>query len=177
VDARYLARLRSEADVHKLYGAVDSLYASIHVAGGFDMGPIQDTLIATWDHLIRMNATTCFLCCREAARAFESREGRIVNVSARPVLVPTAQMSAYAASKAAVAALTTTLAEELAGGGVWVNAVVPSIIDTPTNRAAMPGADYSAWPAPEDIAETIAFLASPQNAVTRGALVPVYGRF
>jgi NAD(P)-dependent dehydrogenase (short-subunit alcohol dehydrogenase family) len=85
-------------------------------------------------------------------------------------------MSAYAASKAAVAALTLSLAEELASHGTWVNAVVPSIIDTPANRQAMPGADHGAWPKPDDIAEAIAFLASPQNAVIRGALVPVYGK-
>jgi NAD(P)-dependent dehydrogenase (short-subunit alcohol dehydrogenase family) len=85
-------------------------------------------------------------------------------------------MSAYAASKAAVAALTLSLAEELADRAIWVNAVVPSIIDTPANRAAMPDAGHDAWPKPEEIAETIAFLASPQNLATRGALVPVYGR-
>ena len=168
--------LGREADVIRLYGATESLYASIHVAGGFAMGPIADTTVDTWEHLVRMNATTCFLCCREASRAFQGREGRIVNIAARPVLVPSAQMTAYAASKAAVAALTLSLAEELAPSGVWVNAVVPSIIDTPANRAAMPDADHGAWPSPAEIAETIAFLASPQNAVTRGALVPVYGR-
>ena len=167
---------RAEEDVRGAYGAIDSLYASIHVAGGFDMGPIEDTTLETWDHLMRLNASTCFLCCREAARALDDRGGRIVNVTAKPVLTPAAQMSAYAASKAAVAALTTTLSAELASRNVWVNAVVPSIIDTPANRKAMPNADHSAWPSPEDIAETIAFLASPQNAVTRGALVPVYGR-
>lgn len=168
--------LGSEDDVDRLYGRVDSLHASVHVAGGFDMGPIENTSIDAWQHLLRMNATTCFLCCRAAARSFGERGGRIVNVAARPVMVPTAQMGAYAASKAAVAALTTTLSEELASRGVWVNAVVPSIIDTPANREAMPDADYAAWPTPEAIAETIAFLASPQNSATRGALVPVYGR-
>lgn len=106
----------------------------------------------------------------------EGREGRIVNVAARPVLVPTAQMGAYAASKAAVAALTLSLAEELSESSIWVNAIVPSIIDTAANRDAMPDADYDAWPKPEEIAETIVFLASPQNAATRGALVPVYGK-
>ncbi len=106
----------------------------------------------------------------------QGRNGRIVNVAARPVLVPTAQMTAYSASKAAVAALTVSLAEELSESGIWVNAIVPSIIDTPANRAAMPDAGHGAWPKPDEIAETIAFLASPQNAVTRGALVPVYGK-
>ena len=168
--------LSKETDVAGLYGATSALYASVHIAGGFAMGPVGDTSLETWEHLMRMNATTCFLCCRETVRTLGGGEGRIVNVAARPALVPTAQMSAYAASKAAVAALTLSLAEELAESGVWVNAIVPSIIDTRANRAAMPDADHAAWPTPEQIAETVAFLASPQNAVTRGALVPVYGK-
>jgi NAD(P)-dependent dehydrogenase (short-subunit alcohol dehydrogenase family) len=168
--------LSVEADVDRLFGATSSLYASVHIAGGFAMGPVASTSLETWDHLMRMNATTCFLSCREAVKAMDGRDGRIVNVAARPVLVPTAQMTAYSASKAAVAALTLSLAEELAESSIWVNAIVPSIIDTPANRAAMPDADHSAWPTPEQIAETIAFLASPQNSVTRGALVPVYGQ-
>jgi len=85
-------------------------------------------------------------------------------------------MAAYAASKAAVSALTLSLAEEVASEGIWVNAVVPSIMDTEANRKAMPKADHAKWPKPEEVAATIAFLASPQNAVTRAALVPVYGR-
>jgi NAD(P)-dependent dehydrogenase (short-subunit alcohol dehydrogenase family) len=168
--------LSVEADVVRLFAATSALYASIHVAGGFAMGPIVSTSIDVWEHLMRMNATTCFLSCREAVKAMAGREGRIVNVAARPVLVPTGQMTAYAASKAAVAALTLSLAEELAGSSIWVNAIVPSIIDTGANRAAMPGADHHAWPKPDEIAEIVAFLASPQNSVTRGALVPVYGK-
>lgn len=165
-----------EKDVDRLYASTDSLYASIHLAGGFAMGSIADTSLGTWERLMRMNATTCFLCCRQAVRTMQGREGRIVNVSARPVVVPSAQMSAYAASKAAVAALTLSLAEELVDSDVWVNAIVPSIIDTPANRAAMPDADHGPWPKPMEIAQTVAFLASPANAVTRGALVPVYGK-
>jgi NAD(P)-dependent dehydrogenase (short-subunit alcohol dehydrogenase family) len=168
--------LSVEDDVTRLFGATASLYASIHVAGGFAMGPIASTSLDVWDDLMRMNATTCFLSCREAVKAMGGRAGRIVNVAARPALVPTGQMAAYAASKAAVAALTLSLAEELAESSIWVNAIIPSIIDTDANRAAMPDADHSAWPKPEEIAETVAFLASPQNAVTRGALVPVYGK-
>jgi NAD(P)-dependent dehydrogenase (short-subunit alcohol dehydrogenase family) len=168
--------LTVDSDVTQLFAATSSLYASIHIAGGFAMGPLVSTGLDTWDHLMRMNATTCFLSCREAVKAMSGRDGRIVNVAARPALVPTGQMAAYAASKAAVAALTLSLAEELAAASIWVNAVVPSIIDTRANREAMPDADHDAWPKPEEIAETIAFLASPQNAVTRGALVPVYGQ-
>jgi NAD(P)-dependent dehydrogenase (short-subunit alcohol dehydrogenase family) len=167
--------LRVEADVTRLFGATSALYASIHVAGGFATGPITSTALEIWDHLIGINATTCFLCCREAVKSMDGREGRIVNVAARPAVIPTAQMTAYSASKAAVAALTLSLAEELSSSLIWVNAIVPSIIDTEANRTAMPDAHHGMWPKPEEIAETVAFLASPQNAVTRGALVPVYG--
>ncbi len=168
--------MRVEADVARLFAEASALYASIHIAGGFAMGPIGSIGLDVWDHLMRMNATTCFLSCREAVKAMEGREGRIVNVAARPVLIPTGQMSAYSASKAAVAALTLSLAEELSASSIWINAIVPSIIDTKANRAAMPDADHSAWPKPDEIAETVAFLASPQNSVVRGALVPVYGK-
>ena len=104
--------------------------------------------------------------------------GRIVNVSARAGLEwrSGAGMAAYTASKAAVAALTAALAEEVAKDGILVNAVAPSIMDTPANRQAMPKADYAAWPKVEEVAATILFLASPDNRVTRGAVVPVYGK-
>jgi NAD(P)-dependent dehydrogenase (short-subunit alcohol dehydrogenase family) len=85
-------------------------------------------------------------------------------------------MVAYNASKAGVASITQTLAEELKPERVLVNAVLPSIMDSPANRRAMPGADFDAWPKVEDVARAIAFLASPANALTSGALVPVYGQ-
>src|SRR4051794_38121175 len=128
-----------------------------------------------------MNFVTAFLCCRAAINAIARSSGgggRIVNVAARPALEPRlgAGMTAYAASKAAVAALTQALGEEVARDGILVNAVVPSIMDTPANRSAMPKADFSAWPKVEEVAATILFLASPENKLTRSALVPVYGR-
>jgi NAD(P)-dependent dehydrogenase (short-subunit alcohol dehydrogenase family) len=85
-------------------------------------------------------------------------------------------MTAYAASKAAVAALTQALAQEVAGDGILVNAVAPSIMDTPGNRKDMPKADFTLWPKVEEVAATIFFLAGPENRLTRGAIVPVYGR-
>lgn len=131
-----------------------------------------------------MNAMSAFLCSREAVRRIRSGGapdapppgGRLVNVSAKPALVPSAGVSAYAMSKAAVSALTLSLSEELKDESIWVNAVVPSIMDTAVNRAAMPNADYDRWPKVEEVAATIVFLASPENRTTRGALVPVYGR-
>ena len=104
--------------------------------------------------------------------------GRIVNVAARQALEPRtgAKMSAYTAAKAGVAALSAALGEELAGEGILVNAVVPSIMDTPTNRRDMPKANFDAWPKVEEVAATILFLASPENKLTRSGLVPVFGK-
>jgi len=170
--------LTDEAAVGRLYAGVPTLWASIHLAGGFAYAPIGDTSPAVLRRQIDMNFTTCFLCCRAAVAAVAraGAGGRIVNVAARPALEGRlgANMTAYAASKAAVATLTLALAEEVVGHGILVNAVAPSILDTPANRAAMAGADYSRWVAPADIARLIAFLASPENQVTRGAVIPVY---
>lgn len=170
--------LTSEPDVTRLYDGVGDLWASIHIAGGFAMGNVADTDKAGMMHLLNMNFVSCYLCCRAAVRAFGAGGGRIVNTAARPALEPRlgAGMAPYAASKAAVAAFTQALAAEVAARSILVNAVAPSIIDTPANRAAMPKADHSAWPKPEEIAATIAFLASPDNKVTTGGVVPVPGR-
>jgi NAD(P)-dependent dehydrogenase (short-subunit alcohol dehydrogenase family) len=142
------------------------------------MGNVADTDKAGMMHMLNMNFVRCYLCCRAAVLGFGEGGGRIVNIAARPALEPRlgAGMTPYAASKAAVAAFTQALAAEVAGRNILVNAIVPSIIDTPANRAAMPKADHSAWPKPGDIAATIAFLASPENKVTTGAVVPVPGR-
>jgi NAD(P)-dependent dehydrogenase (short-subunit alcohol dehydrogenase family) len=171
--------LTDEAAVARLYDAVPKLWASIHLAGGFAMKPAGQTTKADLMQQIEMNFITAFLCCAAAVNTMSrAGGGRIVNVAARPALEPRlgAGMSAYAASKAAVAAFTQALAEEVANDGILVNAVVPSIMDTPANRAAMPKADHSVWPKVEEVAATILFLASPENTVTRGGLVPVYGK-
>jgi NAD(P)-dependent dehydrogenase (short-subunit alcohol dehydrogenase family) len=185
-DSRVLVRegveLADEGSVGAFFGdAVDvhgGLWASVHVAGGFAMSPLRETDGRGFMHQIEMNALTCFLCCREAVTRMGPGGGRIVNVAARPALEARAGsgMVAYTASKAAVAALTQALAEEVAGEGILVNAVVPSTIDTPANRRSMPGADFSAWPKVEEVAATILYLASAANRCTRGGLVPVYGR-
>lgn len=170
--------LAIESAVEGFYADIAGLYASIHLAGGFSMARIEDTTNHEFQHLVSMNGTTAFLCSREAVRAIKAggKGGRIVNVAARPALVPTGGVVAYAASKALVAALTQSLAEEVKGDGIWVNAIVPSTMDTPANRRAMPDADFDAWPKLDEVTETIVFLASPANGCTRGALVPVYGR-
>jgi NAD(P)-dependent dehydrogenase (short-subunit alcohol dehydrogenase family) len=172
--------LADEAAVAKLFDGVPRLWASIHLAGGFAMTPVADTTKSDLMAQVDMNFVTAFLCCRAAVNAMTrtGEGGRIVNVAARPALEwrAGAGMVAYAASKAAVAALTVALAEEVVKAGILVNAVAPSILDTPANRAAMPKADHAAWPKVAEVAATIRFLASPDNKVTRGAVVPVYGR-
>jgi NAD(P)-dependent dehydrogenase (short-subunit alcohol dehydrogenase family) len=172
--------LTDEAAVEGFYRQIPDLWASIHIAGGFTFGPVATTGKAVLASQIDMNLVTSFLCCRSAVNAMTARPsgGRIVNVAARPALEwrSGAGMAAYTASKAAVAAFTVALAEEVAKDGILVNAVAPSIMDTETNRKAMPKADHAAWPKVEDVAQTVLFLASPGNKVTRGAIVPVYGR-
>jgi NAD(P)-dependent dehydrogenase (short-subunit alcohol dehydrogenase family) len=164
-----------EAQVIAFYEALPELWASIHLIGGFAMAPVRRTTLADFEKQWRLNTVTCFLACREAARKMKGG-GRIVNVASRPVVQPAGGMIAYVAAKAGVAAITQSLGPELVGDGILVNAVVPSIIDTAANRLAMPAADHASWPKPAQIAETIVFLASPENTLTTGALVPVYGR-
>jgi NAD(P)-dependent dehydrogenase (short-subunit alcohol dehydrogenase family) len=170
--------LSQEAATSAYYAALPPLWASIQLAGGFAMAPITETSLGDFEQQWRINAVTCFLACREAVRSIRKAGGggRIVNIAARPVLVPTPGMTAYVASKASVAAITQSLAAELAAENILVNAVLPSVMDTPANRAAMPTANYAAWPKPAEVAQAIGFLASPQNALTSGSLVPVYGR-
>ncbi len=168
--------LADEASVAEVYERITP-WASIHIAGGFAMGKVAETDKAALTAQLDNNLISCFLCCRAAVNAMRG-PGRIVNVAARPALEwrSGAGMSAYTIAKTGVAALTVTLAEEVAKDGILVNAVAPSIMDTAANRAAMPKADFGAWPKVEEVAATIVFLASPGNKVTRGAIVPVYGK-
>jgi NAD(P)-dependent dehydrogenase (short-subunit alcohol dehydrogenase family) len=168
--------LADEAQVARVYAGT-SPWASIHIAGGFAPGKVAETDKKAFIAQIDSNLTSCFLCCRAAVNAMRSG-GRIVNVAARPALEwrSGAGMSAYTVSKAGVAALTVALAEEVAKDGILVNAVAPSTMDTPANRKAMPKANFDAWPKVEEVAATIVFLASTDNRVTRGAIVPVYGK-
>ncbi len=170
--------LDDERQVAAFYGDLAGLWASIHLVGGFAMAKIADTSLADFEKQWRLNTATCFLACREAVKAIRKTGsgGRIVNVAARPVQTPVPGMIAYATAKAGVAAITQALADEVLADNILVNAVLPSTIDTPANRAAMPKADFANWPKPAQIAQTIAFLASPENALTTGTLVPVYGR-
>jgi NAD(P)-dependent dehydrogenase (short-subunit alcohol dehydrogenase family) len=172
--------LAEESAVARLFEGVPALWASIHLVGGFAMAPVGKTSKADLMKQVDMNFVTAFLCCRAAVNAMTrtGAGGRIVNVATRPALEwrAGAGMVAYVASKAAVAALTVALAEEVVQADILVNAVAPSTMDTAANRAAMPKADFNAWTKVEDVAATILFLASPENRVTRGGVVPVYGK-
>ncbi|KIG16991.1 Dehydrogenase [Enhygromyxa salina] len=178
VELRYGVDLTDERAACNYFNEIPRPWATLNVAGGFSMAPLVETSFTEFEHMWRMNVVSCFLACRESVRRMRESDagGRIVNVSARPALVPTAGMIAYAAAKSAVAAMTQALAEELASEKIWVNAVAPSIIDTPANRAAMPNAPHDRWPSPAAIAATILTLASPENHCARGAVVPVFGQ-
>jgi NAD(P)-dependent dehydrogenase (short-subunit alcohol dehydrogenase family) len=171
--------LSDETAAGRVFSGVSGLWASIHIAGGFAFGPLADTDAEALRGQVNMNLMSCLWCCRAAVPAIAAggNGGRIVNVAARPALEwrDGAGKVAYAAAKAGVAALTVALAEEVVAQGILVNAVAPAILDTPANRAAMPDADFARWPKVEDVARAILFLASPENQVVRGAVVPVYG--
>lgn len=172
--------LADEAAVTRYYDGLESLWASIHVAGAYVYAPIARSDKALLMNQLETNLISAYLCSRAAALTLRrlNSGGRIVNVAARQALEHRLGSGsvAYTLAKAGVAALTTALGAELAGENILVNAVAPSIMDTAGNRKAMPDADFASWPKVEDVAATILFLASPANTATRGAVVPVYGR-
>ena len=158
-------------------GELGGLDVLLNIAGGFRWETVEGGDPETWPQLYRLNVLTATNASRAAVPHLKrSAAGRIVNVGSAAALKAGLGMGAYAASKAGVHALTQALAEELKTDGVTVNAVLPSIIDTPTNRADMPEADVSAWVAPEHLAAVILFLASEVAGAVSGALVPVTGR-
>lgn len=166
----------AEAAVGKVaahFGGIDAL---LNIAGGFVWQTVEDGEPA-WDRMFTLNLTTALNATRAALPHLKmSSEGRVVNVGAAGALKAAAGMGAYAASKSAVHRLTESLAEELKSTSVTVNAVLPSILDTPQNRKDMPNADPARWVAPSDLAAVILFLASPASRAMTGALVPVTGR-
>ena len=172
--------LSDEYAVDRYYAGLPALWASVHLAGGFAMAPVERQGRAGFLHMMEINALTVLLCSRAAVRAMRGvpQGGRIVNVCARPGLEPRrgAGMVAYAASKAAVAAITLAMAEELKEEGILVNAIAPSTIDTPANRSAMPDADFTRWLAPEAAAEAILQLLMPGSTAISGAVLPLYAR-
>ena len=160
--------------VVKEAGRLDGL---VNIAGGFRWEELAGGTLDSWDSMYRINLRTAVVSC-QAALPFllQSGGGRIVNVGAMGAVKAAAGMGAYAASKAGVAKLTEALAEELKDRGITVNAILPSTLDTPKNRADMPRADFARWVAPAEAAEVIAFLVSDGARAVTGALIPVAGR-
>jgi NAD(P)-dependent dehydrogenase (short-subunit alcohol dehydrogenase family) len=168
--------LTDEAQVAEAYkkvadqlGGIDGL---VNVAGGFLWETVADGSLESWDRMHRTNLRTAVVSSR-AAMPYLGKGGAIVNIGANAANKVDMGMAPYAASKAGVRALTESLAEELKGKGVRVNAVLPTIIDTPTNRADMPDADRSGWVTPAGAARAIAFLLSDDAGTITGAAIPL----
>ncbi len=174
VDLTEVAQARGAMDRVALdLGALDVL---VNVAGGFVWQTLEDGDPANWERMYRLNTLTCANASRAALpHLLAAKAGRIVNVGAGGAVKAAGGMGAYAASKAGVHRLTESLAEETKGK-ITVNAVLPSIIDTPTNRADMPDADFGAWVTPDEVAQAIVWLASEAASGVTGALLPVSGR-
>ncbi len=162
------------SQVMRDFGSIDIL---VNVVGGYMGGiPVAKTSLKDWDFMMNLNLKSAFLCCRSVVPHMERRgRGRIINVSSRTGLEGEAEHAPYSISKAGIMRLTETLAEELKEKGINVNCIMPSIIDTPANRQAMPKADFSKWPKPWEVARVILFLASDDAALLHGASIPVYG--
>ena len=158
-----------------MHGRVDIL---INIVGGYAGGPsVAETDLATWREQFELNATSAFLMARASIPAMQSRGwGRIINVASRAARAAPAGLSAYATAKAAVITLTEVLANEGREYGITANAIMPSVIDTPANRAAMPEGDFDQWVRPEQIGNVIRFLAADESGIVSGAAIPVYGR-
>ncbi|MFV9505591.1 MAG: SDR family NAD(P)-dependent oxidoreductase [Oscillochloridaceae bacterium umkhey_bin13] len=150
----------------------------VNAAGGFAGGqPVHETAWALWDDQLTLNLKTAVLSCAAATPHLIARGGgAIINVASRTATQPAAKYAAYATAKRAVLQLTETLAAELRDHAITVNAILPSVIDTPANRAAMPQADHRRWVTPEAIAQVVLFLVGPEARIISGAQIPVYGR-
>src|SRR5262245_52642738 len=166
---------RAVEEIKRRYGRIDIL---VNTAGGYRAGaPLHETPLSDWEFMLNLNARSVFVMCQAVIpQMLSQRQGRIVNVASRAALGGDAGHAAYSASKTSVVRLTESMDAELKDRGVNVNCVMPGIIDTPQNRAAIPKADFSKWVAPEAIADVILFLASEGSRAIHGAAIPVYGR-
>jgi len=153
------------------YGRVDAL---VNVVGGFAGGDLVSTPLPEWERMMKLNLTSVVIACRAVLPGMiAARSGRIVNIASRAVVPPQPGFIAYTVSKAAVITVTQALAQEVKPHGITVNAVLPSTMDTPANRRAMPDADRSGWVRTEDVASVVAFLLSDRAVAVSGAAVPV----
>lgn len=165
---------QTQAAITQVAKAHDGIDVLVNVAGGFLWETMEDGSLDSWTKMQAMNVTTTATISKIALpHLIAANEARIINIGAGAAIKAEMGMGAYAASKAGVHRLTEALAAELSDKGVTVNAILPSIIDTPTNRADMPDADFTQWVKPEAIADIIAFLASSSASAVTGALIPV----
>jgi NAD(P)-dependent dehydrogenase (short-subunit alcohol dehydrogenase family) len=157
--------------------ALGGLDALVNIAGGFAWEKIEGNSLDTWERMFRMNLLTAVAASQAALPwVLKSASGRIVNIGAAGATKAELGKGAYAASKSGVARFTEAMAEELKDRGVTVNALLPSVIDTPPNRADMPDADFARWVRPEQIGDAIVFLLSDRAQAITGALIPILGR-
>ena len=171
-----LADLRDENSVTQLIDGMGRVDALVQLVGGFAMGKTHEYSFEAWKHDFDLNLNVTFLLCKHSLRRMlETGYGRIVTVGSRGAVQPSGQLAAYCASKAGVVALTQAIADETKGTNITANVVLPSIIDTPANRAAMGSENANQWVKPESLGEAIAFLASEAAKDIRGAAIPVYG--
>jgi NAD(P)-dependent dehydrogenase (short-subunit alcohol dehydrogenase family) len=161
--------------VRQKWGRADVL---VNIAGGYKPGKlIQEVEEADWDFMLNLNARSVFLTCRAVVPLMVAQaSGKIVNIGAKAALAAGRKSTAYAVSKAAVLRITEAVSAEVRDHNVNVNAILPSTIDTPANRAAQPEADYEKWVRPEDLVAVVVFLASEAARAIHGALLPVYGK-
>ena len=173
----YTVDLTDTAAVQACFAELGHFDALANIAGGFDMGPaVHATSDDQWDALFDINVTTLRRVLSAAVPALLAQgRGTIVNVGALGALRGVGNMGAYTAAKSVVMRITEALSDEVRQQGVNVNAVLPSLIDTPRNRADMPDADFSQWVAPQDLAAVVCFLASDDARAVHGALLPVTG--
>ena len=170
-------RQGAESALAQTAEALGGLDALVNIAGGFAWEKIEGSGLETWDRMFRMNLLTAVAASQAALPwVLKSAAGRIVNIGAAGAIKADLGKGAYAASKSGVARFTEALAEELKDRGITVNALLPSVIDTPPNRADMPKADFSKWVKPEELADVIVFLLSDHASAVTGALIPVMGR-
>ena len=169
--------LTNTADLAAVFGEIGAFTGVANIAGGFDMGPkVHETLDEMWDFMFEINVKTLRRVLAQAVPSLVAQgKGTIVNVGAFGALKGAANMGAYTAAKSTVMRLTEAQSDEVRHQGVNVNAILPSLIDTPKNRADMPDADHSQWVSPEARAEVICFLSSDRAKAVHGALIPVVG--
>jgi NAD(P)-dependent dehydrogenase (short-subunit alcohol dehydrogenase family) len=170
------ADLTDEATVISLVADMPRIDALIHLVGGFAMGDTVNYTYRAWKQDFELNVNTTFLLAKHCLKRMQAQNyGRIVTVGSRGAVIPSGKLAAYCAAKAAVVAFTQSIADEMKGTNITANSVLPSVIDTPANRAAMGPDQAQQWVQPASLSEVICFLASKAAKDVRGAAVPVYG--